>query len=36
VTRGDDDSDETRDLRITPVGQRWAETGLQLSVPRRG
>ena len=29
VTRGDDDTDETRDLRITPVGPRWAETGLQ-------
>jgi tRNA threonylcarbamoyladenosine biosynthesis protein TsaE len=36
VTRGDDDSDETRDLRITPVGQRWAETGLHLSVLKRG
>lgn len=36
LTRGDDDSDETRGLRITPVGRRWAETGLQLSVLERG
>lgn len=32
VTRGDDDTDETRGLRISPVGQRWAETGLHLAV----
>jgi tRNA threonylcarbamoyladenosine biosynthesis protein TsaE len=31
VTRGDNDTDETRDLRITPVGRRWAETGVRLS-----
>jgi tRNA threonylcarbamoyladenosine biosynthesis protein TsaE len=34
VTRGDDDSDETRDLRVTPVGRRWAETGVNLSLVR--
>jgi len=33
VTRGDDDIDETRDLRITPAGPRWAETGLHLTAP---
>lgn len=32
VTRGDDDTDETRSLRITPVGPRWAASGIQLSV----
>ncbi|WP_410785698.1 tRNA (adenosine(37)-N6)-threonylcarbamoyltransferase complex ATPase subunit type 1 TsaE [Kribbella sp. C-35] len=32
VTRGDDDTDETRALRITPVGPRWAASGIQLSV----
>jgi tRNA threonylcarbamoyladenosine biosynthesis protein TsaE len=36
LTRGDDDTDETRGLRITPVGPRWAETGLNLSVLERG
>lgn len=36
VTRGDDDTDETRGLRITPVGPRWAGTGLQLSVLELG
>jgi len=33
VTRGDDDTDETRDLRITPAGPRWAETGVSLTAP---
>lgn len=32
VTRGDDDTDETRALRITPVGPRWAASGVQVSV----
>ncbi|WP_327637803.1 tRNA (adenosine(37)-N6)-threonylcarbamoyltransferase complex ATPase subunit type 1 TsaE [Kribbella sp. NBC_00482] len=32
VTRGDDDTDETRSLRITPVGPRWAASGVQVSV----
>lgn len=32
LTRGDDDSDETRGLRITPVGPRWAEAGLNVLV----
>ncbi len=32
VTRGDDDTDETRGLRITPVGPRWAASGVQVSV----
>lgn len=36
VTRGDSDTDETRDLRITPVGPRWAETGVHLSLLARG
>lgn len=31
VTRGDDDTDETRSLRITPAGARWASTGLRLT-----
>lgn len=30
VTRGDDDSDETRAVRITPVGPRWASAGLRI------
>jgi tRNA threonylcarbamoyladenosine biosynthesis protein TsaE len=30
VTRGDDDADETRSVRITPVGPRWASAGLTL------
>jgi tRNA threonylcarbamoyladenosine biosynthesis protein TsaE len=30
LTRGDDDTDETRGLRIIPVGPRWAEAGLTL------
>jgi tRNA threonylcarbamoyladenosine biosynthesis protein TsaE len=32
VTRGDDDTDETRALRITPVGPRWAASGVHVSV----
>jgi tRNA threonylcarbamoyladenosine biosynthesis protein TsaE len=28
LTRGDDETDETREVRITPVGRRWAGTGL--------
>jgi tRNA threonylcarbamoyladenosine biosynthesis protein TsaE len=32
VTRGDDDTDETRALRITPVGPRWATSGVHVSV----
>lgn len=36
VTRGDDDTDETRGLRITPVGPRWARTGLRFSVLELG
>lgn len=32
VTRGDDDSDETRSLRINPIGPRWAASGVQVSV----
>jgi tRNA threonylcarbamoyladenosine biosynthesis protein TsaE len=32
VTRGDDDTDETRSLRITPVGPRWAASGVHVSV----
>ena len=32
VTRGDDDTDETRSLRITPVGPRWAASGVRVSV----
>ncbi|HEY3557448.1 MAG TPA: tRNA (adenosine(37)-N6)-threonylcarbamoyltransferase complex ATPase subunit type 1 TsaE [Kribbella sp.] len=32
VTRGDDDTDETRALRITPIGPRWAASGVQISV----
>lgn len=32
VTRGDDDSDETRSLRITPTGPRWAASGVRVSV----
>ncbi|MFF1816303.1 tRNA (adenosine(37)-N6)-threonylcarbamoyltransferase complex ATPase subunit type 1 TsaE [Kribbella sp. NPDC058245] len=31
VTRGDDDTDETRELRITPVGPRWAASGVRIS-----
>jgi len=31
VTRGDDDTDETRSLRITPVGPRWATSGVRVS-----
>jgi tRNA threonylcarbamoyladenosine biosynthesis protein TsaE len=31
VTRGDDESDETRQVRIVPVGPRWAHTGLRLT-----
>ncbi|MEU8227185.1 tRNA (adenosine(37)-N6)-threonylcarbamoyltransferase complex ATPase subunit type 1 TsaE [Kribbella sp. NPDC048915] len=31
VTRGDDDTDETRALRITPVGPRWAASGIRVS-----
>ncbi|MGW6199340.1 tRNA (adenosine(37)-N6)-threonylcarbamoyltransferase complex ATPase subunit type 1 TsaE [Kribbella sp. NPDC055110] len=30
VTRGDDDTDETRALRITPVGPRWAASGVRM------
>jgi tRNA threonylcarbamoyladenosine biosynthesis protein TsaE len=33
ITRGDDDIDETRDLRITPAGPRWAEAGVHLTSP---
>ena len=36
VTRGDDDGDETRDLRISPAGARWAATGLRLTASERG
>ncbi|GAA1563306.1 hypothetical protein GCM10009804_19960 [Kribbella hippodromi] len=32
VTRGDDDTDETRAIRITPVGPRWAASGVRVSV----
>ena len=32
ITRGDDDTDETRALRITPVGPRWAASGVRVSV----
>jgi tRNA threonylcarbamoyladenosine biosynthesis protein TsaE len=32
VTRGDDDTDETREIRITPVGPRWAASGVRVSV----
>jgi tRNA threonylcarbamoyladenosine biosynthesis protein TsaE len=32
ITRGDDDTDETRALRITPVGSRWAASGVRVSV----
>ncbi|TWD79432.1 tRNA threonylcarbamoyladenosine biosynthesis protein TsaE [Kribbella amoyensis] len=35
VTRGDDDTDETRDLRITPAGPRWAATGIRLTALER-
>ena len=30
LTRGDDETDETRAVRIVPVGPRWAGTGLGL------
>ena len=30
LTRGDDDTDETRQVRIVPAGPRWAGTGLHL------
>jgi tRNA threonylcarbamoyladenosine biosynthesis protein TsaE len=33
VTRGDNDTDETRRLRISPAGPRWAETGIHLTAP---
>jgi tRNA threonylcarbamoyladenosine biosynthesis protein TsaE len=32
ISRGDDDTDETRELRITPVGARWAASGVRVSV----
>ncbi|MFD3403125.1 tRNA (adenosine(37)-N6)-threonylcarbamoyltransferase complex ATPase subunit type 1 TsaE [Kribbella sp. NPDC058693] len=32
ITRGDDDTDEARSLRITPVGSRWAASGVRVSV----
>ena len=32
VTRGDDDTDETRGIRVTPVGPRWAASGVRVSV----
>ncbi|WUJ72775.1 tRNA (adenosine(37)-N6)-threonylcarbamoyltransferase complex ATPase subunit type 1 TsaE [Kribbella soli] len=32
ITRGDDDTDETRALRITAVGSRWAASGVRVSV----
>jgi tRNA threonylcarbamoyladenosine biosynthesis protein TsaE len=32
ITRGDDDTDETRAVRITPVGSRWAASGVRVSV----
>ncbi|MEV5964813.1 tRNA (adenosine(37)-N6)-threonylcarbamoyltransferase complex ATPase subunit type 1 TsaE [Kribbella sp. NPDC051952] len=35
VTRGDDDTDETRELRITPVGPRWAASGVRVSAGNR-
>ncbi|MEU4608259.1 tRNA (adenosine(37)-N6)-threonylcarbamoyltransferase complex ATPase subunit type 1 TsaE [Kribbella sp. NPDC023972] len=31
ITRGDDDTDETREIRITPVGPRWAASGVRVS-----
>jgi tRNA threonylcarbamoyladenosine biosynthesis protein TsaE len=31
ITRGDDDVDETRNLRINPVGPRWAAAGIRLT-----
>jgi tRNA threonylcarbamoyladenosine biosynthesis protein TsaE len=31
ITRGDDDVDETRDLRIAPAGARWAAVGVRLA-----
>ncbi|ADB35042.1 protein of unknown function UPF0079 [Kribbella flavida DSM 17836] len=31
ITRGDDDTDETRALRIAPAGPRWATTGVRLT-----
>jgi tRNA threonylcarbamoyladenosine biosynthesis protein TsaE len=33
VTRGDDDTDESREIRITPVGPRWAASGIHVSAP---
>lgn len=30
LTRGDDESDETRTVRIVPVGARWASSGLAI------
>jgi tRNA threonylcarbamoyladenosine biosynthesis protein TsaE len=30
LSRGDDEADETREVRITPVGRRWAGTGLSI------
>ncbi|MEU4191047.1 tRNA (adenosine(37)-N6)-threonylcarbamoyltransferase complex ATPase subunit type 1 TsaE [Kribbella sp. NPDC026611] len=32
ITRGDDDTDETRSVRLTPVGARWAASGVRVSV----
>ncbi|GAB2552016.1 tRNA (adenosine(37)-N6)-threonylcarbamoyltransferase complex ATPase subunit type 1 TsaE [Kribbella endophytica] len=31
ITRGDDDVDETRSLRIAPAGARWAAVGVRLT-----
>lgn len=30
LTRGDDETDETRAVRIVPIGPRWAGTGLRI------
>jgi tRNA threonylcarbamoyladenosine biosynthesis protein TsaE len=31
MTRGDDEADEVRQVRIVPVGPRWADAGLRLA-----
>lgn len=36
VTRSDNNTDETRSLRITPAGPRWADSGVHLSVLEKG
>ena len=35
LTRGDDETDETRAIRIVPVGPRWAATGLRIEEAAR-